>query len=210
MFKEGLSEATKANLEILRNEEFLSSFYLAGGTACALHLGHRLSYDLDFFSTESFSENPIMARLKELGSLDIEDRSKDTLVGNFRGERVSFFVYPYPLLYELKNYKGVKIADLHDIACMKLDAISSRGVKRDFVDLYFIAHSGIGLDECLRLFQKKYKGIDYSLYHLLKSLSYFDDAEGDEMPIMVKRVSWEEVKGFFQGEAKRLGRGFLR
>lgn len=210
MFEEGLSEITKGNLEILKRERFLSHFYLAGGTGCALHLGHRLSYDLDFFTPKPFSEDSIIARLKELGELAVEDRAQYTIVGNFRGERVSFFIYPYPLLYDWKTYRGVKVADLRDIACMKLDAISSRGTKRDFIDLYFITHSGIRLDNCLRLFRKKYKGVDYSFYHILKSLSYFNDAEEDEMPTMLKDVSWDEVKRFFAGEAKGLGRGFLK
>jgi hypothetical protein len=86
---------------------------------------------------------------------------------------------------------------------MKLDALSSRGTKRDLVDLYCIAKQ-LPLPEMLALFQKKYASVHYNLLHIKKSLVYFDDAEGDPLPDMRVPVQWSEVKEFFKREAVHL------
>ncbi len=96
------------------------------------------------------------------------------------------------------------IADIRDIACMKLDALASRGTKRDFVDIYCIAQTGLTLPEMIALFEKKYAELNYNLLHLKKSLVFFDDAEHDPMPRMIKEIAWREVKKFFQEETKKL------
>lgn len=129
MFKEAISPDLQSNLAILSKERFVKPFYLAGGTACSLYLGHRFSFDLDFFTEKDFSIKSIIERLKKLGELEIENEVKNTFVGKFRGARISFFKYRYPLIDNLVDFQGIKIASLKDIACMKLDAISSRGEK---------------------------------------------------------------------------------
>lgn len=204
MFTETLSQSTRSNLEILKKAGVVSSFYLAGGSAVALYLGHRLSFDLDFFTSEPFPAGELILRMSNQGELKVIERSANTILANFNGERVSFFVYPYPLSFPTQSFRGILLADLRDIAPMKLDAISSRGTKRDFIDLYFISLEGINLETVFDLFQKKYAMVSYNLFHLIKSLSYFEDAEKDEMPRMLKPVSWEAIKKFFSEEARRL------
>lgn len=204
MFTETLSQSTRSNLEILKKAGVVSSFYLAGGSAVALYLGHRLSFDLDFFTFEPFPADDLILRMSNQGELKVIERSANTILANFNGERVSFFVYPYPLSFPTQSFQGILLADLRDIAPMKLDAISSRGTKRDFIDLYFISLEGINLETVFDLFQKKYAKVSYNLFHLIKSLSYFEDAEKDEMPRMLKPVSWEAIKKFFSEEARRL------
>ncbi|MBU4124638.1 MAG: nucleotidyl transferase AbiEii/AbiGii toxin family protein, partial [Nanoarchaeota archaeon] len=85
------------------------------------------------------------------------------------------------------------IADFRDIACMKLDTVSSRGSRKDFIDLYFLLKE-MSLDDFLKLFDKKYKEINYNKTHLLKSLVYFKEAEESPIPKMIKKVSWKEMK----------------
>jgi hypothetical protein len=97
----------------------------------------------------------------------------------------------------------MKIADSRDIACMKISAISSRGTKRDFVDLYFAAKE-YGLANLIELFKGKFAGTQYSLLHLLKSLTFFEDAEKEPMPDMLADTSWRVIRQFFQREAPRL------
>lgn len=96
------------------------------------------------------------------------------------------------------------MADLQDIAAMKLDAVSRRGTKRDFVDLFFIAQSGISLAVALDQYQRKYAGFDVNVIHVVKSLTYFADAELDPPPQMLTSFSWEKTKRFFENEAKSL------
>lgn len=209
MFKEAISPDLQSNLAILSKERFVKPFYLAGGTACSLYLGHRFSFDLDFFTEKDFSIKTIIERLKKLGKLGIENEVKNTFVGKFRGARISFFKYQYLPIDKLNNFQGIKVAGLKDIVCMKLDAISSRGRKRDFVDLYFIFKEMFSLDEAFTFFERKFTGVNYNLVHIVRSLSYFEDADKDEMPQMIKKVSWEEIKKYFLQEVKRITDEFI-
>lgn len=107
-------------------------------------------------------------------------------------------------MYSPKKIEGISVADARDIGCMKISAISSRGSKKDFVDLFFICQKVTPLATLLDLFKKKYKGVDYNMAHILKSLVYFEDAEKEPMPRMLIKISWNEIKKFFKEEIKKL------
>ncbi|MDZ7586973.1 MAG: nucleotidyl transferase AbiEii/AbiGii toxin family protein [Patescibacteria group bacterium] len=192
-------------MAILSQLDFVSRYFLAGGTTCALHLGHRLSFDLDFFSSRPVEPRIIVAKLKDLGKLEVLQNDEGTFNGSFNDVKLSFFIYPYPLLFPLKDYRGIKIADIKDIACMKLDAISRRGTKRDFIDLYFICQD-FELSYLLVLYEKKFAKFNVPIWHVVKSLDYFNDAEENDLPEMLKSVNWQEVKQFFTGEANNLAK----
>lgn len=196
MFQEVLSPKTKHVLEKIGKTKIPGNFYLAGGTALALQIGHRKSLDLDWFSKKSFSTKNLKNELKTLGKLKVENEEEGTLNCVLDGIRLSFFEYHYRVLFpSFINYnKRIKLADLRDIACMKIDAISSRGSKKDFIDIYFLLKE-FSLKELLNLFDRKYKEIKYNHLHILKSLTYFEEAEKEPMPIMLKKVSWsDEIK----------------
>lgn len=195
---EVLSEETRKAFSCLSKLSFLQQFYLAGGTAAALYLAHRLSEDLDFFSKEPFNESLLIQKLSDEGNFTLEQKAEQTVTGIFNGTKVTFLGYKYPLLEPLEMASGISVASLLDIACMKLDALSSRGARRDFIDVYFIARDIAPLPEILKNFEKKYVSVKYNMMHVRKSLLYFDDAERDPMPKMLKPVAWEEVKQFFQ------------
>ena len=198
-----MSPALRQTLMELQQASLLLPFYLAGGTGLALQLGHRHSEDLDFFASESFDSELLLQNLGRLGDLSVLGKSAQTLHIQFRGAKVSFFDYTYRLLLPLPVFQGVKVAEGSDIACMKISAIAGRGTKRDFIDLYFAAQR-YGLPRLLELFQEKFSEANYSSIHLLKSLTYFEDAEKDPYPDMLIQLSWEEVKEFFSREAPRL------
>lgn len=202
MFTRGLSAQTQTNLESLKNTSFVRNYYLAGGTALSLHFGHRFSNDLDFFSQNPASPETIRAELAKLGNLEIIQNDEGTFNGILNDSKLSFFVYPYDLLDSLLDFGGVGVADVADIACMKIDAISSRGTKRDFIDLYFICRKFKPIEGLLELYSKKYRKVKFNKLHLVKSLVYFDEAEGDIMPEMIEKVDWEEVKKFFLEKVK--------
>jgi len=204
MFFHTLSVAARELLARLGQAPWMDAFYLAGGSAAALHLGHRVSIDLDFFSEQDYEVEPLVQRLGALGRLVVQQQSPGTMVGQLEGVRISFFTYPYPLLEEAGIVDGVRIANLLDIALMKIVAIGQRGRMRDFVDLYFICRLGLTLDELLRRVPQKYTTVSYPSYHLLRALTYFDDAEGDEPPKMLVEFDWAEVRRFFEGEVQRL------
>ena len=203
MFEETLVKGTKDILALLGRSTILQDAYLAGGTALALQLGHRISVDFDFFTPNEFAPKTFSAELSKLGSFDEEQANKGTVLGKFDGISFSLFVYKYPLIFPALKYLGLNIADIRDIAAMKIDAISTRGAKRDFVDLYFIWKSGYQLAELLNFYEKKYGKLASNIIHIQKSLVYFDDAESDEMPRMLKVVTWEQVKKYFEDEVRR-------
>lgn len=201
--REVISPAVEHALEELRQLSVLAPFYLAGGTGLALQFGHRRSEDVDFFTQEPFSPEELVAKLRKLGEFSLLAVSPDTLHVQIHEIKVSFLGYVYPVLFPLGAFLNLDVADPRDIACMKLSALASRGTRRDFVDLY-AASKGYGLGQLLEFFRQKYAQANYSLIHVLKSLTYFEDAEKEPMPAMLVPLSWEEVKQFFREEIPRL------
>lgn len=110
--------------------------------------------------------------------------------------RLVFFIYPYDLIETPSVFEKTKVASLKDLACMKLESISSRGVKRDFVDLHQICQS-FSLFETLTWFKQKYHGQNVSIPHVMKSLVYFDDAEDNPDPNMEISYDWQKIKSYF-------------
>jgi hypothetical protein len=200
MHEETLAEPTKALFGKLTQCPWLSEFYLAGGTALALRLGHRTSVDLDFFSEKSFDEGRMIENLTKVGELEVLQKGPESVTGILDGVKLSFLGYPYPMLKPAIMFRGTFIASVEDIAAMKLDALSSRGTKRDFIDLYCIAKH-LPLSEILALFQEKFAAVHYNLLHVKKSLAYFDDADSDPLPDMRVALDWKEVKEFFKRES---------
>jgi hypothetical protein len=165
MHEESLTKNTKSVLEALGASGIVKNFYLAGGSALALYFGHRFSVDLNWFA-EKFRYTPsFRQQLEKLGKIEIGSESKNTFNGALNGVKISFLEYPYPLIESKEQYgKNIYLASVPDIAAMKLEAVSSRGSYKDFIDIYF-----------------------------LKALTYFKDAEGTAMPELIKPVSWRKV-----------------
>lgn len=200
MFEEVLIKDTKEHLALLGRSAILKDAYLAGGTGCALQLGHRLSIDFDFFTVKQFEPKIVAAELARVAAFEVEELDKGTILGKFKGTKFSLFVYEYPLVFPSIQYLSLNIADIRDIAAMKIDAIASRGTKRDFIDLYSICQSNYKLSELLAIYDKKYGILASNLMHIKKSLVFFDDAEPDAMPVMLKDVVWQDVKKYFENQ----------
>ena len=158
-------------------------FYLAGGTALALQIGHRDSIDFDFFKESSFNTQQLFDQVQrsfDLTSVVKVQDERDTLtvvVGD--SIKISFMSYPYPLLEPLVVTADMDLAGLVDVGCMKLSAITGRAAMKDYVDLYFILQH-VPLPELLRRCTEKLPRLDRAL--VLKSLVYFDDIP--EEPIL--------------------------
>lgn len=193
MREEVLTKNTESVLNALDASGVIRNFYLAGGTALALYFGHRFSIDLDWFA-EKFDYTPSFRRqLEKLGKLGIDSESKNTFNGALNGVKLSFFEYPYSLIAPKSRYKeNVYVAGIPDIAAMKLETIGSRGSYKDFIDIYFLLQN-YSLEDILGFVRQKFTNIDYNEAHLLKALTYFEDAKGTTAPQLIKQVSWQEV-----------------
>jgi hypothetical protein len=171
-------------------------FYLGGGTALALHLGHRRSVDFDWFTREYIADPLHLAR--DLNDQDIAfvtgSIERGTLHGLVSGVQVSFLEYRYPLLQPLVTWPmfACMLASPADLACMKLSALAQRGAKKDFVDVYALGIAYCSLSDMLGWYQQKYAVTD--LTHVLYSLAYFDDADRERMPRMFWDSNWRMIK----------------
>lgn len=205
-FPQTLYPKTKDTLSLLQNDGFLveSDFYLAGGTALALQLGHRLSIDLDWMSPTFIQPSLLLSQLKKFKPMVIQE-NKGTLDVLINQTKVSFLNYSYPLIQNLVVYEKIKLADILDIAAMKLTAISSRGSRKDYVDLYFILQK-VSLAEVLQVFTQKYQGVNYSLMHLAKSLVYFQPAENEPEVdyIESEKIDWMQIKNKMEQEVQTI------
>ena len=183
---------------------------MAGGTALALHLGHRISVDLDFFTLEVFDEKTLSGELNQLLEYKEEGTAWRTVWGKVSKTKFSLFYYQYPLIKKTINFEGIQILQKEDIAAMKIHAIEDRGAKRDFFDLYFLAKE-FSLEQMLKFYDQKYGNLKDHFYIILKSLNYFTDAEKEHAnPKMLTPVSWEEVKKFFQKQSILLAKRKLK
>jgi hypothetical protein len=170
-------------------------FYLAGGTAVALHLGHRRSVDLDWFTAKRLSKPLHLAQgIREAGvPLVTKSVAPGTLHGSVSGVRVSILEYRYPLIATLRGWPGGgRIAAANDLAAMKLAALAQRGTRKDFVDVYALGSQGFSLSKMLGFYQKKYAVQDVA--HVLYSLAYFQDADRERMPRLLWHVNWRTIK----------------
>jgi hypothetical protein len=175
-------------------------FFLVGGTAVALHLGHRRSVDLDWFSQKRLGDPLRLAQKISIPGMPLTQKKigPGTLHARLGAVRVSMLEYRYPLLKRLVHWPAakIKVASLPDLAAMKLAAIAQRGAKKDFVDLFALLQNGYSLPEMLRGYQKKYSIPD--ILHLLYSLAYFDDADRERMPAMIWKIKWPDIKTTLQ------------
>ncbi|GHT02161.1 hypothetical protein AGMMS49525_05190 [Bacteroidia bacterium] len=179
-------------LKRLQREPLLSELRLVGGTALALQLGHRHSIDLDFFGAFEGTGLQIEGQLRQHGfDVKLEYDTKTIKTFTVDGVKVDMVNYPAPWLEPPIEDEGVRMAGLKDIAAMKLLAITNRGRKKDFIDLYFLLQR-FTMPQMLDFFLKKYSA--NTTFNVMRSLCYFADAEQDVMPKMFVDVGWDEMK----------------
>lgn len=192
--------------ELIRKTD---GFYLAGGTALALRLGHRKSYDFGFFTFSNF-DTPYYENLIKLNfNGRVTSLSEDTVNGLIKDIGISFFKYPYKLIRSTESYQNIDLASLEDLASMKFSAVMRRNTKRDFYDLYELFKI-FQLPELKNFMLEKYKKNGSSFYHLTRSLFYFDDAENDADPVSLNGTTWKIVKNYFLKNEKSISKAFLK
>jgi hypothetical protein len=187
----------------------MADFYLAGGTAVAVHLGHRLSLDLDFFSVRPDADldavrDSVRHAFAEASTVAQTDAAVQLLCD---GAPIDLVRYPYPPLRAIEQTAdGVAVASLLDLAAMKLGALSRRGLRRDFWDLAeIVRRGGVSLEEACRAYRERYGVAEADLYHVLRSLAWFEDAERDPMyPAGLTEAGWRDIQAFFLREAPKL------
>jgi predicted nucleotidyltransferase component of viral defense system len=182
-------------------ENIFDEFVLVGGTALALKLGHRNSIDIDLFGKASVNDLEISPILSNFGDLQLIQKSPRILIYTLNGIKIDFVNYQYEWIKPYNVIEGIRISSLEDIAAMKLSAIAGRGSKKDFFDIHKLL-TYFSLKEMVEFYNKKFP--DGSEFLVLKSLSYFDDANSQPNPILLENQDWTEVKHKIITEVQKL------
>jgi predicted nucleotidyltransferase component of viral defense system len=183
-----------ATLELLKGLlqiPFFSELRLAGGTSLALQIGHRKSIDLDLFGNFEADELSISEHLRVLGKTTLIKKTSNIQIYLINGIKVDIVNYYYPWIEETNCTDKLRLAGKKDIAAMKLAAITGRGTKKDFIDIYFLLQE-FTLEAMLDYFTQKFH--DGSPFLAIKSLAYFNDADQEQNPFMLRKISWSHVK----------------
>ena len=188
-------------LKTLSARPELNELRLVGGTSLALQYGHRQSVDLDFFGHLNTDQDKLIAILKDIGSLIVTNKTPNILQTIINNVKIDFVEYGfYKWIDEPVIEDGFFLASDKDIAAMKINAIIGRGSKKDFIDLYVLLQH-YSLSQIMDFYKRKYP--EFSEYRALLSMTYFDDAEMQDMPKMFIDTSWEEMKKTIVEAVKR-------
>jgi predicted nucleotidyltransferase component of viral defense system len=188
-------------LKKIMKEEIFSNYFLVGGTSLALQIGHRNSVDIDLFGNQEINHDFFFKQLNTFGKTEISKSSKNILITEVEGIKVDFVNYQYQLLENPIEIDGIRMLSKKDIAAMKLNAITGRGSKKDFIDLYFLLQE-FSLKQMIGFYNQKY--FDGSEFLLYKSLNYFEEADIQPQPKVFKEFDWDEAKKYILGEVKKL------
>lgn len=187
-----IDPGTLGLLKSLVQEPFLVDNFLVGGTALALQMGHRFSVDLDLFTHSAFEAEPLLEAFKAKYNVQPLTITNTIFIVVVDGVKVDCVRFKYPFAFPLLHEEGVRMADMRDIAPMKLDAVTKRGSKKDFFDMYYLFER-FSPPQILEWYNQMFK--HSTSFHVIRSLTYFDDAEQTETPIVFdKKVTWAEVK----------------
>lgn len=181
-------------IKVLQKKEYLKGFYLAGGTALALYIGHRKSVDINLFSDFSFDAEWMIENIRQDFNFQLFNTAANTLKGMINGINVDIISHRYPLISEVTWKQDIYLFGIQDIIAMKMNAISVSGQRtKDFVDIYFLLEQ-YSISDMLVFYKTKYGQESDS--HILKSLIYFDDVDLADWPVVlvIPSLKWSEVK----------------
>jgi len=203
MQKEALTNEGKKNFPFLKT---FKKFYLAGGTALALQLGHRISVDFDLFYDQDIPKN-LLDRVKKIfrgKTISPSVNSSDELTVFIDNIKVTFLKYPFPVLYKFISYQGTPLLNIKDLAATKAYTIGRRGSYKDYIDLYFlILGKYLSIEQIIEISQKKYKNL-FNARLFLEQLVYMKDIDDIDIIFLQKKTTIQEVEKFFIKEVKKI------
>lgn len=203
MFPEAITSEQKRIFDKLKN---FPEYYLAGGTALALQIGHRMSVDFDLFFEKDLPHSLLNKVRKTFrgSKIKVQISRSEQLTINLNSSQLTFVKYPYSLLFKLKTYEGVNLLSVPEIAATKAYVIGRRATFKDYIDLYFIlGEKFVLLQEIINICEKKYKN-EFNDRLFLEQLVYLGDVEEVPIQFLKKSVSKEQMAKFFQEKVKKI------
>ncbi len=194
LHKETVDASTLELLNQIQQKEYLKGFYLVGGTALALKIGHRKSIDIDLFSNFNFEVGQMLDNLSADFPFKLFFSANNTIKGSIDQVQVDIIAHRYPLVCEPLIIENILMLSVPDIVAMKLNAISTSGQRvKDFIDIYYLLEQ-YQVAEMIFFYKKKYS--QYNEVNVLKSLSWFEDVDLSDWPVLLKtpKLKWDTVK----------------
>ncbi len=185
----------------LQSRQYTKDFLLVGGTALSLQIGHRTSTDIDLFTVLRFDVESLLLQIQNDFKISIRSRMSHALLVDINHIKTDFVFQPSLMIEPVEEIEGVRMASKLEIAAMKIGAVTARGRKRDFVDLYCLLNY-FSLTEMINAFVKKYPSATPEL--AIRSLFYFEDANDDLEPRCFFDYNWNKVKDKIKLEAQKL------
>lgn len=181
-----------ATLGSLMADPSYVGFALAGGTSLALRFGHRTSVDIDLFATEPFDSMALQARMaRDFPGSAILNRTEGSLCVEANGIKIDLLFHPYPTLGDAERDGNVRIMSLADVSAMKVNAVTNRGSKKDFIDLYALHEQGISLAQSVQNYRLKYNG---NVFLAVRSLLWTQDADEEPDPVFLNDWTWPAIR----------------
>jgi predicted nucleotidyltransferase component of viral defense system len=185
-------------LQMVESCSFLHKYVLVGGSALTLHLCHRKSEDLDFFTYEdSFDTREILRFIQGFKIKEIINQTDEQIDLLLNGVKVTFFNAKWSFL-KPKKRQNFNLATIEMIAAMKVNALFLRAKYRDYYDLYFLVKQCIGLKDMFKISEHIVEGVTFKLFAV--ALIYIDDIEDDNIDYLepIEKIKKEEIRDFFQ------------
>jgi predicted nucleotidyltransferase component of viral defense system len=191
--EETVEQATLGLLKKLVALPELNQFRLVGGTALSLLYGHRRSIDLDFFTDQPLEKDILVSALEDnFGNIiTTNDRGKSIYQCIIQNVKVDFVSVKDPFLNPVQIIEQIPFANIKDLIALKLNAVKGRGVKKDFWDLAKLLQM-YTLEELLQFYHDRYKYDD--TFAVIRSVTYFVDAENTIDPVCLEGMTWDNVK----------------
>jgi hypothetical protein len=194
LHKETVEPSTLELLIQLQEKSYLDGFYLVGGTALALRMGHRKSADLDLFSNFDFDAGSLLENLTIEFGFKLFFSSSNTLKGRVGSVELDIIAHRYPLIRKQVITEKIAMLSIEDIAAMKLNAIAVSGQRsKDFIDLYYLLEE-FSMKEIISFYMEKYS--QHNEVNILKSITWFEDVDLADWPVLLKApsIKWEKIK----------------
>ena len=194
LYKETVEPSTLELLRSLQSKSYLEGFYLVGGTALALQLGHRKSIDIDLFSDFGFDVVRLLENLNSDYNFDLFYSASNTIKGSIDDIKIDILAHRYPLINPPVTIEGIKMLSLPDIIALKLNAIAGSGQRvKDFIDIYYLLRI-FSISQMIKFYKTKYS--QYNEMIVLKSLTYFKDIDFMDWPVLIAEpdLKWASVK----------------
>ena len=209
LFTNTVQPATLRLLHELMEVPALSEFLLVGGTNLSLRYGHRVSVDLDLFTNRPFDREEVYTGIiKVLPQTVLIDQRKQTMWLTIKGIKVDIILHEYPYLKGEEELNGIRFLAIEDIIPMKLEAMATRGVKKDFWDITELLNY-FSLQQMLKFHEQRYPNSDPG--HILLAMTYFIDADVQKVdPISLNDMTWERVKDIMRATVNQYVRGGLQ